>query len=398
MQVIRKITVAIVACLFTLLGAAANGADSVRISLVTVYQGPEIYELEGHTLLRIQSADNDWTVNYGLFDFDTPNFAYRFVKGETDYMCGAMKWAPLRKFYTSQNRRITEQVLNLSAEQKDRMMAYLLNDLRPENSTYRYNYVADNCVTRCLEAIEAGAGDSIVMTPDAAAAEWTGTWRSMMSHYHRYYPWYQLGIDLALGTGIDVPIGVSGQIYAPVMAEQLLANATVGGKPLVSETVVLNDVDAGAATKGPTPWYLTPMTVFALVFVTAVLLSIRDLRRNRPTRWFDSLLFGVFGIGGLVIAFLVFVSTHYATSPNWQLLGVNPLCLVLAALVWIKKARKLLYWSLFVNFALILAMFVAIPVSGQHVNSALWPLFATDLLRTTVNMILLRRQRANRLK
>lgn len=57
-------------------------AGAPRISLLTVGPGEEMYQLEGHTALRIQTDEGeDIVVNWGMFDFNAPNFAYRFVKG-----------------------------------------------------------------------------------------------------------------------------------------------------------------------------------------------------------------------------------------------------------------------------------------------------------------------------
>lgn len=63
-----------------------------RVSLLTASPGSAIYELDGHTGLRIanDSLGYDQVINWGLFDFEAPNFVYRFVKGETDYMCGTV--------------------------------------------------------------------------------------------------------------------------------------------------------------------------------------------------------------------------------------------------------------------------------------------------------------------
>ena len=62
------------------------------ISFVNFYPGPDIYELEGHSVLRIQLPDNDIAISYGTYDFEQPNFVYRFVKGETDYWVTAVPW------------------------------------------------------------------------------------------------------------------------------------------------------------------------------------------------------------------------------------------------------------------------------------------------------------------
>ena len=70
----------------------AENTDTIpRISLITCHAGKDVYELCGHTAIRIQYNGSDDVVNYGLFDFDSPNFVYRFVKGETDHIDDRIK-------------------------------------------------------------------------------------------------------------------------------------------------------------------------------------------------------------------------------------------------------------------------------------------------------------------
>ena len=60
----------------------ANAGD-YRVSLVTCYPGQIVYELYGHTAIRIQHGGMDKAYNFGMFSFSKPNFIYRFVKGRT---------------------------------------------------------------------------------------------------------------------------------------------------------------------------------------------------------------------------------------------------------------------------------------------------------------------------
>ena len=64
--------------------------DSLKISLITCSPGSQVYELFGHTGLRVQdvSRNVDVVFHYGVFSFNTPHFIYRFTKGETDYSIG----------------------------------------------------------------------------------------------------------------------------------------------------------------------------------------------------------------------------------------------------------------------------------------------------------------------
>lgn len=386
-----------VAALLAILSAAltVSAQRDTTISIVTIYPGAEIYELEGHTVLRMRYNGQDLAVNYGLFDFDAPNFVYRFVKGETDYTMDICPWPLLQMYYQQQGRRIVERVFNLTPKQKSEIIHAVGVNYLPGNRVYRYNYVLDNCATRAFGIIEKVLPDSVTFgNPDDRVAD-AHTWRQAMSVYHCNYPWYQLGIDIALGSGIDVPIEARGHIYAPVGLDTRLSAATAGDHKLVTTTNILNDVAEDNAVLPPTPWYLTPWAVFALVLICVTIITVRDWRRRRPTRWVDTVLFGIVGTGGCVLTFLIFVSTHYATSPNWLYLWINPLSLVIAVNVWIKGAEKLVYWLQLTNFALILGGLAAWPLTGQSTNPALILPAAACLLRSGLYIVLYQQQRRN---
>ena len=201
--------------------AAAGDADTV-VSYVVCDAGGDVYQLEGHAALRVRMPHADVAVNYGLFDFGAPAFVWRFALGETDYMCGAAPWEYFLDSYTRTGRRVTEHRLNLTSEEKRRLLDFLSENLRPENAVYRYNYVKDNCATRPLRAIEIAMADSILLPDPDGQQE---TFRSMMRRYHRNYPWYQFGIDLALGSGIDYRLSAREKSFAPVFLDDQLREA-----------------------------------------------------------------------------------------------------------------------------------------------------------------------------
>ena len=67
----------------------AAQAQRLNVSLLTCFPGQEVFELYGHTAIRItDGAMMDRVYNFGLFSFNQPHFIYRFVKGETDYAVG----------------------------------------------------------------------------------------------------------------------------------------------------------------------------------------------------------------------------------------------------------------------------------------------------------------------
>lgn len=116
---------------------------NAQVSLLTSspYEG-EVFTLYGHTALRIQDNEHkvDYVFNYGIFSFSKPNFIYRFAKGETDYMLGVMKYEDYIVEYQMRGSTVTEQILNLQQEEKEWLWAALIENYKPENREYRYNF------------------------------------------------------------------------------------------------------------------------------------------------------------------------------------------------------------------------------------------------------------------
>ena len=377
-----RLFILIIALIAGFATAPALETDTL-VSIVTCYPGNDIYELEGHTALIIRLNDGtDVAVHWGLFDFDAPGFVYRFVKGETDYMCGWMPWSRFVEAYRHDGRRVDEQVLDLTSEQKHRIVALLENNLQPQNRVYRYNYVKDNCATRPMQIIHEAIGDSLRPGP-CMFDTWSRptSFRDVMRFYHENYPWYQFGIDLALGSGIDYPLQPAEYSFAPLLLEQQIAGATLHRRHIARPIRTVVAFPADNVVEDPTPWYLTPMAVCWAIFLLLLWATIRDQRRKRVTKWVDALYFGIMGLAGLLLTFLIFVSVHEATSPNYLYIWLNPLCLIPVVFIWLKNGCKVVFCYQIINFAVVFTGLACWWWLPQSANAAFLPLVLGDLLR-----------------
>lgn len=372
----------ILAILFFLLPCMGQERrDSVIVSLVTCWPGPEVYELCGHEAVRVRGVnaegepvDSIW--NYGTFDFAQPNFIYRFVKGETDYMLSSYPFSWFMPEYMGQGRRVMEQDLNLTREEASTLHRMLREEAVPPRNVYRYNYVRDNCATRIVERLDQ-ATEPRVIYPDSIAY---GTFRREMRAYHRDYPWYQFGIDLALGSGIDMPVTGREEMFVPVEMYRKASGAHFSdGRPLVSATRTLWD-GREDATLGPTHWSATPIVCCSAFFVTVLAACWLQWRRKTLCRALYSVWFALLGLTGCLLAFLVFVSTHEATSPNILLLWLNPLQLVVAVGVWFRRVWK---WPVtgmvYYNIIVMTVLLIVWPLQRQSANVAFFPLMGATL-------------------
>lgn len=397
--VFRLILCTLLAALALLPARAESLRCDTAVYFINIGPGRDIYELDGHSAVAVVLPDGRGAAyNYGVFDFAAPNFVWRFVQGRTDYMAVAVPLDYFLYAYRGTGRRVEMARLDLDRAQTQALMDILAFDALPENRTYRYNYLYNNCATRPLDAVERAVGDSILLAPAPAEANSSMpmTFRNIMRLHHADYPWYQFGIDLALGSGVDRTAKRRQLAFTPVELMGMLPAATAGGRPLVADSTTWQPENAAEATDGPTPWYITPMAAALAVLLLAMWVTRRDLRRHATARWFDTALFGLFGLAGLLLTFLIFVSVHEATSPNWQYVWLNPLCLVPAVFEWIKRAKKVVMCYFLLNFVAVTALIVAwywIPQSG---NAAFAPLIGADLLRSASYLYINRRRREHK--
>lgn len=366
-------------------------SEPLTVSLITCSPGPEIYELYGHEAIRVKGEGRDSVWNFGVFDFRQPNFVYRFVKGETDYMCAGYPFEWFLPEYTERGSRVVEQELNLTQEEARKLLGMLQVNALPENRVYRYNYVKDNCATRIWQMMER-AVDDVVVYPDSVRY---GTFRNEMRAYNRNYPWYQFGIDLALGAGIDNQLTAKEEMFVPVEMERMIGGAKFSdGRPLVKATRVLNEGVADS-TLPPTPWWAGPWLWCSVAGAILIIVAIWDLSRKKVTRWLYSLWFFILGIAGCVVAFLVFVSSHEATTQNLLVLWLNPLQLLMAFGVWKQKRRGLPREMARFNIAMIVIMLAVWPWQGQGINPAVFPLIGATLLMAIAYAIIARKDSYN---
>ena len=98
-------------------------SPEAEISVLTIGPGTSLNDAFGHNAFRINdnTFEIDLVFNYGVFDFDTPNFYTKFAQGKLEYKIGLNYYEDFFNSYVSQNRTIEEQILNLSQQEKQQL-------------------------------------------------------------------------------------------------------------------------------------------------------------------------------------------------------------------------------------------------------------------------------------
>lgn len=372
-------------------------SEKATVSLLTASPGPEIYSQYGHSAIRVCDPDNHFDIafNYGLFDFNSPNFIWRFVTGQTDYMVGASAYMDFLLEYQIGNRAVTEQILNLRPEEKKALWQALIKNIQPENRTYRYNFFFDNCATR--------PRDMIIQAIDGKVDyQWNGKFNSLRDEVHFFtnkYPWTQFGIDFALGAPADDSANLHAQQFAPDVLMESFSKAvildnTAHVRPLVLETQHPITIDSSLTKKSfPLPG---PITVMWILFVVVGFISYLEIKKKKYFSVLNGIIFGATGVIGLLIAFLVFFSVHPTTEVNFLLLWLHPIHLLFAIALCIPVIReKTAYIYPGINlpfqiFALVGRLFLP-----QYIHPAMYPLLLILILRSSMALWFLSKKRSN---
>ena len=355
--------------------------DSVEVSLLTCQPHDEIYSLYGHTAIRYhdmrKGKEVDAAFNYGVFDFKKPYFVLRFVFGLTDYELGAYPFNLFLKEYRHLGSMVTEQVLNLTNEEKVLLHEALRQNLQPENSVYRYNYFYNNCTTKARDIIEKCITGKVEY---AEREDFTPTYRDMVHEMTRNHPWARFGNDLLLGIKADQPTTLHQQEFLPynLMYDFDHAQIYENGqyRPLVKErrTAVPGGVQI---TKQGFP--LSPLACCILLTITGLTLFVFQWRYKRSILFWDLLLMLTVGTIGIMITLMLF-SQHPTVSLNLQILLFNPLPWFF---LWpVIKGRHCHYWT--ITCALILLFFIG--SLFQQYAEGLWSLALCLLMQCCIHI------------
>jgi hypothetical protein len=129
--------------------SSQSPADTIAY-LLTCGPGTETYSVYGHSALRIVIPEKreDSVYNWGVFDFETPNFAWKFAKGRLDYKLADETLNSFLGAYAFEQRYVVSQKINLDAKEVRTLVGLINENLKPENRKYRYDFFYDDCSTR----------------------------------------------------------------------------------------------------------------------------------------------------------------------------------------------------------------------------------------------------------
>jgi hypothetical protein len=309
--------------------AVADAGGAAEVWLVTYGPGAVYWQRFGHNAIWIRDARRglDHTFNFGFFDFAQEDFMLRFLRGRMLYFSAARPATEEFAEYIDENRSIDVQRLALSDAQAEQLTAFLLNEVRPENRDYRYDYYLDNCSTRVRDALDRALGGqlSAQFGPQPAAQSWRDHTRRLTSADF----WLYLGLEIVLGAAVDQPISRWDEMFIPAKLAEAVAGVEVdsgaGRVALVREEASLYEATLTPPPEQPKAWW--PRYLLASLGLLAVAGLLNRVAGAGLARLLARTWFAVAGVAGLALLFFWFGTDHSVARWNLNLLVFNPLWL-----------------------------------------------------------------------
>lgn len=333
-------------------------SNQAQVSVLTCGTGNESYSLFGHTAVRVSDPENfiDVVYNYGAFDFGTPNFVLKFIKGDLHYFAIAHSYTDFINDYIYEKRSVYQQELQIPKELKQKLFENLNASLQLEKRNYTYKFIDKNCTSMVVDVINKSLNTkAIVKSSDTDI-----TYRTILYPYFDNHFFEKLGTSIIFGKKVD---NLGTQIFLPFELQKSLKTASFQNHLLAKENKTIIEFEKEVSHSWWNNFY-SYLIILGLVIVI-----------NK--KGIDIFYLGLLAILGILFVFVGFYSLHKELEYNYNILLFNPTLLVLVYFYFTKN-DKWIYNLALVNLSC-LAIYLTVLINKAHLLIVL-PILITSLV------------------
>jgi len=354
--------------LFLIALSPAQAAEP-RVGVMTMQPGQIFWERFGHNAIVVDDGDTQTSYNFGFFDPSEPGFVGHFIQGRMNYLMAALPLAQDLSYYRTAGRGVSIQWLDLSAEQKQTVIARLQFLSQPENARYRYDYFTNNCATQVRDVLDQALAGQL--QKQWTASSLGNSYRSETVRLAWPAKWMALGFDLGLSANADKPLNRWQDAFIPMrLAQSLAETRNNAGKPLVLETQSLLPNRIAPPPEELPQWPITALLVgLAMAGIFFAALRIRRSLANALM-----LAFWLFcGLAGCIMLSLWLFTEHRFAHGNENLLLMSPLALLAVLMYGFRNtpglAQRLYVFAVYAVAGLaVAAVLLKLLGAGSQVN------------------------------
>lgn len=333
-------------------------SNQAQVSVLTCGTGNESYSLFGHTAVRVSDPENfiDVVYNYGAFDFGTPNFVLKFIKGDLQYFAIAHSYTDFINDYIYEKRSVYQQELQISKELKQKLFENLNASLQLEKRNYTYKFIDKNCTSMVVDVINKSLNTkAIVKSSDTDI-----TYRTILYPYFDNHFYEKLGTSIIFGKKVD---NLGTQIFLPFELQKSLKTASFQNHLLAKENKTIIEFEKEVSHSWWNNFYS-----YLLILGFVIIINKKGI---------DIFYLGLLALLGLLFVFVGFYSLHKELEYNYNILLFNPTLLALIYFYFTKN-NKWVYNLALVNICC-LAIYLTVLINKAHLLIVL-PILITSLI------------------
>lgn len=332
-------------------------SKEAKVSVLTCGTGNESYSLFGHTAIRINDPFQtiDVVYNYGAFDFSTPNFVLKFIKGDLQYFAVAHSYGDFINEYQYEKRSVYEQELDIPYPLKQKLIDNLNTSLASGESHYTYKFIDKNCTSMVVDIIN----KTLDTTAIAKNADTDITYRTILFPYFHNHFYEKLGTSIIFGKKVDA---LGTQIFLPFELLKSLKKVLYKNRLLAKENKTILEFRKEVSGSS---WWNNVYTY--LLFLGCII----GINKKMATAFYLSIM----ALLGIFFFFVGFYSFHEELAYNYNILLFNPTLLFLLYFYYIKNKKWIYNLALF-NL-LSVAIYLVILINKAHLLIVL-PLVVTS--------------------
>lgn len=317
-------------------------SEKATVSVLTCDQGNQLHSLFGHTAIRINDpvAGFDAVYNFGYFDFNTPNFYLKFVKGDMKYFVAVDSFENFMTEYIYYNRGVYEQTLHLSDTEKQQIFQKLNLILQSQDRFYTYKFIDRNCTTMVADLLQKIA--KLKFSRNIKGNNETN--REILYGYLSNHFYENLGINIIFGQKVDVKFD---KIFLPLqLLESIGKSKNTANEKLVLDTKTLNNQ---SIQNDFSIWN----NIYSLIIILGLVVFLNNNKIN-------SIYFVMIGIIGIFLFSVSFYSFHEEVTMNYNILLFNPL-LILIPFISNNKILRILLTIIMATIVIYLVYIITKP-------------------------------------
>lgn len=363
----KKIVQTILVSILLLLNTSfTRGSSTVELSLLTCGTGSELYAAFGHTAVRVvnNTDSTDIIYNFGIFNFNDPQFYPKFINGVMLYMLGTQHTEDFIADYDEEGRWVVEQKINLPDSTTMKLADWLAFTRKPANRDYYYDFLRNNCSSKFRDIAMIMEFRNIRFDNPVTQ----NSFRTLIAESMVESKWAVFGVNILLSSLIDYKVTRFEEMFLPAYLSKNGMKATIDGTPLLGESRHVNQVPITHPTY--------QFSVSDPIFMMLLLLLISVFYRKN---WLRNIFYVVAALLGVFLLYMWFGTAQTYVKYNYNILWLNPLYLLLIPFLSMKK-REVSFWLLIAITLCQLITIVAWITHLQGYDIAFLPLMAMLLV------------------